>query len=141
LGPAGTVRVVADSHALVWYVCGDQAGRLSPTALAALAAAEADEGIAVSSASLVDLWYVTQTTRGVSAEQLAAIMDLLRDPNSTLDQVPIDIEIITAFAGIPLSSLRDPWDRLITATAMALSLPLVTADSRITATRTVEIIW
>ncbi len=89
----------------------------------------------------MDLWYVTQTTREVSAEQLAAIMNLLRDPNSALDQVPIDIEIIKAFAGIPLSSLRDPWDRLITATAMALSLPLVTADSRIAATRTVKIIW
>ena len=29
MGPASTVRVVADSHALVWYVCGDQTGRLS----------------------------------------------------------------------------------------------------------------
>jgi hypothetical protein len=38
-------------------------------------------------------------------------------------------------------ALGDPWDRFITATAMALELPLVTRDRRITELRLVETIY
>jgi len=78
--------------------------------------ASADEGIAVSVATLIDLWYVTQTTRAVSPEQLTAITELLADPTSPLDAIPIDTSVTAAFEAIPLPLLRDPWDRLITAT-------------------------
>jgi hypothetical protein len=53
---AGFVRVVADSHALVWYLAETDAGRLSTPALTAVASAEAETGIAVSVATLIDLW-------------------------------------------------------------------------------------
>lgn len=55
------MKVVADSHAIVWYVQGSP--RPSERAATALADAEASEGIVVSVATFVDLWYVTQTTR------------------------------------------------------------------------------
>lgn len=109
--------------------------------MTALASAEADEGIAVSVATLIDLWYVTQTTRAVSPEQLTAITELLADPTSPLDAIPIDTSVTAAFEAIPLPLLRDPWDRLITATARALGVPLVTKDGRITAAGLVEVIW
>lgn len=51
-------------HAVVWYVQGSP--RLSGEAAAVLADAEATDGIVVSVAMLVDLWYVTQTAQGVS---------------------------------------------------------------------------
>jgi hypothetical protein len=41
----------------------------------------------------------------------------------------------------PLSVLPDPWDRMIVATALHLSVPLVTKDRAITATGVVETIW
>lgn len=78
------MRVVADSHALVWYLF-DDGTRLSLKASAALAEAERDGGIAVSVVSLVDLWYVTQTTAAISPATLAAVHDLLADPESALD--------------------------------------------------------
>src|SRR5690606_18810573 len=65
------MRVVADSHAIVWYVQGSP--RLSERASAALSEAEASDGIVVSVATLVDLWYVTQTTQGVTADDLVKL--------------------------------------------------------------------
>ena len=61
-------RVVADSHAIHWYVQGSD--RLSDDAASALASAEAGGGIVVSVATIVDLWYVTQTTEGVTPYDL-----------------------------------------------------------------------
>jgi PIN domain nuclease of toxin-antitoxin system len=47
------VRVVADSHALVWYLQGST--RLSSRAAPMLADAEATDGVVVSLATLIDL--------------------------------------------------------------------------------------
>jgi PIN domain nuclease of toxin-antitoxin system len=74
------VRVVADSHTLIWYLFGDPDQRLSATAREALEEAENTDGIAVSVASILDIWYVTQTRQVLSTEQLAAIVELLNDP-------------------------------------------------------------
>lgn len=48
------MRVVADSHAIVWYVQGSS--RLAEAARSALVESEQSEGIVVSVATLVDLW-------------------------------------------------------------------------------------
>ncbi len=40
-----------------------------------------------------------------------------------------------------LPTFRDPFDRLIAGTAVALGLPLVTPDTRIAGTRRVRVIW
>ncbi|HLZ38103.1 MAG TPA: hypothetical protein VKP64_10200, partial [Mycobacteriales bacterium] len=62
------MRVVVDSHAVVWYVRGSS--QLSPAARDVLTGAEVDAGIVVSVATLIDLWYVTQTTRAVDTVEL-----------------------------------------------------------------------
>lgn len=49
------MRVLADSHVMLWYL-GDLE-RLSPTAHTVLNEAEDSDGIAVSVATLMDLWY------------------------------------------------------------------------------------
>jgi PIN domain nuclease of toxin-antitoxin system len=61
------VRVVADSHAIVWYVQGSK--RHSERAREVLAEAETERSLVVSVATLIDLWYVSQTTQSVTAEQ------------------------------------------------------------------------
>jgi PIN domain nuclease of toxin-antitoxin system len=48
------VRVVADSHAIVWYIGGSS--RLSSAAADVLVEAEERDGIVVSVATLIDLW-------------------------------------------------------------------------------------
>ena len=132
------MRVVADSHAIVWYVQGSP--RLSERAASALSEAEASDGIVVSVATLVDLWYVTQTTQGVTAEDLATLRSaMVASPK--VDLHPIDVAVADAAVLIPRDALGDPWDRFILATAQALQLPLVTRDGRIQKTELVETVW
>jgi len=40
----------------------------------------------------------------------------------------VTLEVGAAFQRIPRDALGDPWDRFLSATAMALELPLVTRD-------------
>jgi hypothetical protein len=82
-----------------------------------------------------------QTRGAVSVEQLRGIVALLDDPTSPLEGEPITMTITAAFEQIPLTMLRDPWDRLITATAMTLEVPLVTADAKIRRSGLVETTW
>ena len=135
------MRVVADSHTLIWYLFGDPDQRLSTTAREALEEAENTDGIAVSVASILDIWYVTQTRLVLSTEQLASIVEVLNDPAQGLDAVPVTLSVAAAFQEIPLQTLRDPWDRLITATAKALDVPLVTRDDKIRTSGLIETIW
>ena len=115
--------------------------RLSPSALAALEDAESTDGISVSAASVVDLWYVGRTRGTFTDEQVGEVEGLLRDPESALEVGSITLGVTAALRQILRDALGDPWDRFITVTAMALGLPLVTRDRRITELGLVETIW
>ncbi len=135
------MRVVADTHALVRYLLDDPDRRLSPDARTALEQAESTDGIAVSVASVVDLWYVIRTRGTFTDDQLDRVLELLRDLETSLEAAPITLDVTAAFRQIPRDALGDPWDRFITATAMALGLPLVTRDGRIHKSGLVDAIW
>ena len=132
------MRVVADSHAIVWYVQGSK--RLSGRANEVLAEAEAESSLVVSVATLIDLWYVSQTTQSVTAEQLGALRERLRLSQAVVLE-PVTATIADATTTIPRATVPDPWDRLIMATAIALQVPLVTRDSAIRASGLVETVW
>ncbi len=102
--------------------------------------AEAEDSIVVSVASLVDLWYVTQTTQAVSAEQLAELRGLVTT-TSAIHLQPIGVDVADVYTTISREVLSDPWDRFIVATAQVLGLPLVTRDGPIHESGLVETIW
>lgn len=132
------MRVLADSHAVVWHLQGSS--RLSAPAAEALAEAEATDGVVVSVATLIDLWYVTQTTRKITAAHLADLRSALLSSAAFVLQ-PIDLPIVDATTSISRDVLTDPWDRFIVGTASALALPLVTRDEAIREARLVPTIW
>ncbi len=132
------MRVVADSHAVVWYVQGSK--RLSDRAAEVLAEAEAERALEVSVATFIDLWYVSQTTEAVSAVQLATLKQRLVSSQAVTVE-PVTVDVADATMDIPRTALADPWDRLIVATAIALQVPLVTRDSEIRSSGLVETIW
>jgi PIN domain nuclease of toxin-antitoxin system len=132
------VRVVADSHAIFWHL--QRSPRLSERAAEALREASASEGITVSIATIVDLWYVTQTTQAVTSDDLARVRATL-EVSAQVDLHLIDAAIADAFTTIPRSVLSDPWDRFIVATAHVLGAPLVTRDGAIQQAQLVETIW
>lgn len=132
------MRVLADSHAVLWHLQGSD--RLSTRASEALNDAEATDGIVVSVATLVDLWYVTQTTRKLEHTHLNALRAvLLSSPAFALH--PIDLSVADTTTSIPRDVLTDPWDRFIVGTARALALPLVTKDDAIRQSDLVTTIW
>lgn len=101
------MRVVADSHAIVWYLQGSP--RLSEPAASALSEAEGSDGIVVSVATLIDLWYVTQTTLGVTTEDLATLRaTMVASPK--VDLHPIDVAVTDAAISIPRDALGDPGE-------------------------------
>lgn len=132
------VRIVADSHAVVWHLQGSD--RLSDIARETIAGAVQEKALVVSTATIIDLWYVSQTTKGVTEEDLADLRHRLSGSDAVTFE-PITVAVAGASMTIPRSVLGDPWDRLIVATAMALTVPLVTRDGRIRNASVVETIW
>src|SRR5699024_2228369 len=111
---APLVSVVADSHALVWYA--QRSPQLSARAVDALADADANGGLVVSVAPLIDLSYVSQSTRRVGPEQLAELRSFLV-VNPAIQLQPIDLAVVDAYTTIDRALLTDPWERFIVATA------------------------
>jgi len=129
------VRVVADSHAIFWYL--RRSPSLSGTAGDMLRAAEE---IVVSAATLVDLWYVTQTTQAITADELVRVRDTI-ERSARVQLRVIDAAVADAFTQISRATLSDPWDRFIVATAQVLEASLVTRDEAIQKAGLVETIW
>jgi PIN domain nuclease of toxin-antitoxin system len=123
---------------LVWFT--QSSPQLSDRAGEVLRDAEASDGIVVSVATLVDLWYVTQSTARVTARELAQLRGLVT-ASPAIDLHPIDVAIADAYTTISRETLRDPWDRFIVATALALQVPLVTRDGAIHDSGLVETFW
>ena len=108
------MKLVADSHAVLWYTQGS--GRLSERAATALTEAEATDGVIVSVVSLLDLWYVTQTTKALTEVEGSEVRaTIVTSPAFVLQ--PVDLPIVDATTAIPRDVLSDPWDRFIVATA------------------------
>lgn len=136
------MKAVADSHSLLYYLFTPD--RLSDPALDTLGTAEDTDGIVVSVATLGDLWYSSHKigkralTPGAFEQLRATVLDTA---NTGFRVSPIDAGTMAELASFPLAPLKDPWDRMIVATAKQLELPLVTADRAIAATDVVEVIW
>lgn len=137
------MRVVADTHALVWFLEAD--GRLSARAQEVLQQAQQDPagGIIVSVASRLDLHYLRRAGR-FSPADVQRWWAVTEDPSWNISSAAITGALVAHFDSAVLAALRDPWDRLITATAIDLGVPLVSKDRAITAvaeTGAVQVIW
>ena len=90
-----------------------------------------------------DLWMAATRKRCARALPRSGY-DLLRtallDPRTALDVTPLDATAWEHFEALP-PSIADPMDGLIVATALALGLPLVTRDGRITDAGVVDVVW
>jgi PIN domain nuclease of toxin-antitoxin system len=132
------VALVADTHAILWYLLDQD--RLSDLALQALdQAARSGEPVFVSAISIVEIRYLIERGRlpEVAMERLERAL-LAEEPALVL--VPLDLAIARAVARIPRTAVPDMPDRIIAATASHADLPLVTRDRRIRASG-IATIW
>lgn len=135
------MRVVADSHTLIFYLFVPD--RLTGVALDALGEAEDTHGIVVSAATLGDLWYASLKSgpKSLAPGAFESLRRTVFDPVNNFDVAPISAATMEHFDRVPLVDLADPFDRFILSTAAQLRLPLVTADRAISNTQIVQVIW
>lgn len=129
-------EVVADTHAILWYL--HNPARLSAAALAAMTGGALSK-IHVSAISLVEIAYLVDKGR-FSEVILDHLIGLLHDPRSGIVLSAITPEIAQAVRLVPRKIVPDMPDRIIAATSVHLGLPLVSADSQIQSSG-ISVIW
>jgi PIN domain nuclease of toxin-antitoxin system len=113
------VRLLLDTHALLWWLSGDP--RLGPAATA-LVADPLNEVLA----SAASLWEIAVKTRiGKLEADVAEIAAAMRDQGFRL--LDIAIPHLAALQTLPAHH-RDPFDHLLIATALVEGATFLTAD-------------
>jgi PIN domain nuclease of toxin-antitoxin system len=135
-----THGVVADTHAIIWYV--DSPPELSPDAATALDAAADDDTqrIYLSAITLVEMQYLTEKSK-IKPTVLVQVLAEIDAPQPIIEVIPLDREVADHLALIPRAIVPDMPDRILAATALTLNLPLVTADTKIRALTSVATVW
>ncbi|AFY92537.1 type II toxin-antitoxin system VapC family toxin [Chamaesiphon minutus] len=133
------MAIVADTHAIIWYLVEPE--RLSQVALDALEGAiAAGEPVYISAISIIEICYLIEKSR-IASDLLQRILAVLNEPDPSLIVVPIDLAISIAVQNIDRDTVPDMPDRIIAATALHLNLPLVTRDRKIQASQSIITIW
>lgn len=132
------ISAVADTHALLWFLHKDP--RLSLTALNAMnGAANRGDQIAISSITLVEVAYLVEKSR-IPLNSFNLIVQFLTQPNSMLTEIPLSQSVADSLRQVVRSQVPEMADRIIAATALLLGVPVISRDSKITAS-SIATIW
>ncbi len=126
------IHYLLDTHAAVWLLEGN-----SNLGVGAQTAIEGEDAIAIASISLLEIALLaergTLTLKPSLGAGLAAFV-------AKLEILPLDAQIAADAVCVELPH-RDPFDRVITATARAHGLTLITKDRKIVDATVVETLW
>ena len=133
----GRPLILLDTHAWIWYLTAPE--NLSAAARESVDRERSRRGMRVSSISVWELFMLVKKGR---LELAISPSTFLRHAEqlSYIDYVPVDNQI--ARISVELPDLHDdPADRLIVATALALSCPIVSKDIRLRSCPGVQLVW
>ena len=120
---------VADTHAVIWYLFANP--RLSSTAKAFIDGAnDTGDRIGVSSITLTQMVYLIEKGR-IAAESFTRLAAILEEPQGLFHEVVPDLPVARELMRVDVARIPDRPDRIIAATALHLSVPLVSKDSKI----------
>lgn len=132
------IKVVADTHAIIWYLYNDS--RLSNTALQTMdRIVQSHNQIAISAITLAEMIYLMERNR-INNLVLERTITILGQSNSPLVEIPFDKHIAVSMQKIKRNEIPELPDRIITATARYLKVPIISRDQKIQAS-TIETIW
>ena len=131
--------VVADTHTIIWYLRSPD--KLSTEAAIALdGAINSGNPIYISAISIVEIVYLTEKNK-IPVAALEQLLQTLSDSDASLVVALLDKSVAQSLAKIPRLTVPEMGDRIIAATALHLSLPLVTKDYKIRALSVIQTIW
>lgn len=131
--------IVLDTHALIWWVSGDE--RLSEPAALAIQHELKNQGDILVSA--ISAWEVSML---VEKRRIALSMDLDEwlDAVESIERVsfiPVTPRVAVQSTRLPGDFHQDPADRMIVALAREFNVALVTADGKIQNYPHIKWIW
>lgn len=132
--------LITDTHPLVWYLAKKES-KLPKRVLAAFKSAQEGSGTHIW-VPLVVAWELSELIRKTDRIRLETPFEELVKESfyfrsmTVTELLPEDLIISHS-----LNFNRDPFDRLIVATALRLQLPLITCDGDITEAKPCEIFW
>ena len=129
--------MIVDTHAVVWS--SFEPGRLSSRAVDALVKAR-DSGIGLAIADMT-LWEIAMLVSRKKVLIPSSLNVYLRQVEARFTVIPLSGDIAERSVAFSDAYPGDPADRIIGATALVHSLPLVTADERIRRSGEVPCIW
>jgi PIN domain nuclease of toxin-antitoxin system len=132
-------QYVTDTHALYWHLMGSP--RLSSRTKKIFK--ETDSGvhqILIPGIVLIEMVYLAEKGR-INDTSVNKVLELLDNVGGSYDIAPLDKGTVQAIQQIPRTAVPDMPDRIITATALQLGLPLITRDEKIKDSEMVSVIW
>lgn len=128
------MRILLDSHALIWWLSDDP--RLSPVARALIA--DVSNTVLVSSASAWELSTKLRLGKLVDATGvIPRLPDVLLERGMT--ELPVTVAHAVEAGALP-GPHRDPFDRMLIAQSRIEQVPVVTIDP-VFQTYAVDVIW
>jgi PIN domain nuclease of toxin-antitoxin system len=124
-----TLRAVADTHTVIWYIFADQ--RLSVAARETIEeAAVAGDQIGFSSITLAEIVYLAERDR-IAQGTLDRLLEAVDADDAVLIELPFDRHIAEALQRVDRAQVPDLPDRIIAATAVYMGVPLISRDRKI----------
>ena len=128
------MRVLLDTHAIIWYFESD--ARLSPTALAAI-----DDTANHPSVSIASAWEMAIKTSNGRLHLEVSLQTMLSEGLTAAGITLLQLSLAHIFAVTTLPQHhRDPFDRMLIAQALVEQLPIVSIDTALDAYG-IERIW
>lgn len=128
------MKYLLDTHAAIWLLEGN--AKLGKKAKRALTG-ETEDSVAISDISLLEIAMLQR--RGV-VQLLPNLEDGLATFTEHLTVLPIDAKVAADAIEVALPH-KDPFDRVIVATARVHRLTLLTKDEQIVAAQVVPTLW
>jgi PIN domain nuclease of toxin-antitoxin system len=135
---AHQIEAVADTHIAVWFLWEPK--RLSNRVLEyIMGIANSGGTVGLSSISLCEVLYLVERGR-IRADALERMLEAVRAPDAIFEEIPVAASIVAAMMRVDHAAVPEMPDRIITATALNLGVPLLTRDRRIIESGA-EVIW